>query len=62
MTPEKAEAVLRATLASLGAFIEEVKAINEAHPGLAAHLLATMLQAHASLKIMIERDPINDVD
>jgi hypothetical protein len=56
VTPERADAVLRAALASLGGFIEEVAAINAAQPGLATHLLATMQQAHASLKLMIERD------
>jgi hypothetical protein len=56
MTPEKAEQILRGTVMSLTLWIEEADLINEAHPGAAAHLAASLRQARQSLQQMLERD------
>jgi hypothetical protein len=56
MTPDKAEAILRGVVVSLGSFIEELESFQDRCPIQAQHLLAAMRQSKISLEQMIERD------
>lgn len=56
MTPEKADAVLRAVLASIRLFAEEAELIEARHPQSAAHLLASLRQCEKSLQQLMGRD------
>lgn len=58
MTPERAEAVLRAVSASIGIWIDELEiaeAIRPVPTPAVQHVIATMRQARVSLQQIIER-------
>lgn len=55
MTPEKADAVLKALLGAIGSWIEEAEEFQDRCPE-AKHLLAAMRQGRTSLTQLIARD------
>jgi hypothetical protein len=65
VTPEKAEAVLRAVAVSLQYFVDELEVIEQVRPiptPAAQHLLASMRQSLVSLEQLIGRDSANKSD
>lgn len=56
MTPERAEALLRAVVGSVGAWVEEIESLEGRCPGEFGHLLASMKQARSNLIALLEQD------
>lgn len=58
MTPDKAEALLRAMLLSLASFRDQAEVVANLHPGCAdaVHLLASLKQAHMILGDLMKPD------